>query len=108
MSLYERVKRQRDAFVATFKRGYWRTSAGTLSDQALDTLAILRPFCRADSSCIQFGKDGRFDTHLTAAIEGRREVWLEICRVINLGDADLLQLQRHEETHATRNDDDNG
>lgn len=105
MSLYEQVKRKRDAFVATFTRGYWRTPAGTLSDQALDTLAILRPFCRADSSCIQFGKDGRIDTHLTAAIEGRREVWLEICRVINLGEAELLQLQRHEETHDRHDND---
>lgn len=105
MSLYEQVKRQRDAFIATFKRGYWRTPAGTLSDQALDTLSILRTFCRADSSCIQFGKDGRIDTHLTAAIEGRREVWLEICRVINFSDTDLLKLQRHEESHANRNDD---
>jgi len=61
---------------------------------ALDDLA---EFCRADRSCVIFGKDGRVDTHATAVAEGRREVFLRIQQTLNLTDAQLLKLRHDEE-----------
>ena len=57
----------------------------------------LAEFCRADKSCVVFGKDGRVDTHATAVAEGRREVYLRIQQTLNLTDALLQQLRNNEE-----------
>lgn len=61
---------------------------------ALDDLS---EFCRADRSCVVFGKDGRVDTHATAVAEGRREVFLRIQQMLNLTDAQLNKLRNDEE-----------
>lgn len=60
-------------------------------------LADLREFCRADSSCVIVGKDGRIDTHATVLAEGRREVWLRIVETLNLSDETLLKLKELED-----------
>ena len=72
-----------------------------LSRAAQRVLADLRGFCRADTSCVVFGKDGRVDTHATAVLEGRREVWLKIVQTLNISDAQLVRLMNA----GTGNDD---
>ena len=56
-------------------------------------LADLREFCRADTSCVVVGKDGKIDTHATLLAEGRREVFLRIQQMLNLSDEELIRLQ---------------
>jgi hypothetical protein len=97
MSVFRRVLQQRDAFRAAFWRGLWRHDSGVPTDHTKEVLNALRAFCRADTSCVQFDKQGRIDTHSTAVCEGRREVWLEILRVLNLSDAELLAIQGRED-----------
>lgn len=67
--------------------------------QANPILDELREFCRADTSCIVVGRDGRVDTHATAVCEGRREVFLKIQQILSLTDEQLhaLKGENHEE-----------
>lgn len=89
-SVYLKYWNLRAAFRALFARKP-DTKAGFL---ALEDLA---EFCRADRSCVQFGKDGRVDTHATAVAEGRREVYLRILQTLNLTDTQLLKLRTDDE-----------
>ena len=93
MTVFRRYLRLRDGFRAAFWQGLWRKDDGTPSDNTRVVMNELREFCRAEASCVQFGKDGRVDTHLTAVIEGRREVWLRIVALLNLTDEQLFKLQ---------------
>ena len=93
MSIYRRYYQLREAFRATFWRGLWKQESGHPTEYTRDVLNELREFCRADASCVQFSKDGRVDTHLTAVIEGRREVWLKLCALLSLSESDLLKLR---------------
>lgn len=61
--------------------------------QAQPILDELREFCRADTSCVIIGRDGRVDTHATAVAEGRREVWLKITQIMTLTDEQLNALK---------------
>lgn len=88
MSAYLRFLNMRKAFRALVGGD---VNAGRL---ALDDLS---EFCRADRSCVVFGKDGRVDTHATAVAEGRREVFLRIQQMLNLTDAQLNKLRNDEE-----------
>lgn len=88
MSQYLRFFHLRKAFRALVGGNI---NAGRL---ALDDLS---EFCRADRSCVVFGKDGRVDTHATAVAEGRREVFLRIQQMLNLTDAQLNKLRNDEE-----------
>lgn len=97
MSLFQDIWGKRDAFRAAFWRDKWRNADGSASPNTKAVLNTLRPFCRADTSCVQFAKDGHIDTHLTAVMEGRREVFLEICRVLNLSDRELLAIKGNED-----------
>lgn len=56
----------------------------------------LREFCRADTTCVVFGKDGQYDTHATAVAQGRREVWLRIQSILNLSDEALNRMKEIE------------
>jgi len=82
MSLFEKFWNKRKAYRAAF---------GNRDGQVV--LADLREFCRADSSCVVVGKDGKIDTHATVLAEGRREVWLRITETLNLSDDQLLKLK---------------
>jgi hypothetical protein len=88
MSTYLRFHNLRKAFRALVGGDI---NAGQL---ALDDLS---EFCRADRSCVIFGKDGRVDTHATAVAEGRREVFLRIQQMLNLTDSQLNKLRIEEE-----------
>lgn len=85
-SLYATYRNLRAAFRAAFGREEWRDAAGELTPAARGVLAELHGFCRANAST--FDPDPR--TH--ALLEGRREVWLRICALIHLTDAELLRL----------------
>lgn len=67
--------------------------------QAKPILDELREFCRADTSCIVIGRDGRVDTHATAVAEGRREVWLKITQILNLTDEQINALKGDNHEH---------
>jgi hypothetical protein len=56
----------------------------------------LREFCRADSSCSTFDRNGTYDTHASAILEGRREVWLRITSILNLSDEALNRMKELE------------
>lgn len=73
------------------RRNYYRTAFG--GEAGLRVLADLREFCRADSSCVIVGKDGKIDTYATMLAEGRREVFLRITETLNLTDEQLLKLK---------------
>lgn len=97
MSIFADIWGKRDAFRAVFWRDQWRDEEGAPSGNTKAVLNTLRPFCRADTSCVQFDKEGRIDTHLTAVMEGRREVFLEIVKVLNLSDRELLAIKGNED-----------
>jgi len=80
----------REHYRALFRLG------NTREDHVRAVVNDLRDFCRADSSCVVIGKDGRVDTHATAVAEGRREVFLRITQTLNLSDADLQRLKEQE------------
>jgi hypothetical protein len=67
--------------------------------QARPILDELREFCRADTSCVIFGRDGRVDTHATAVCEGRREVFLKITQILNLTDEQINALKGNDHDH---------
>jgi hypothetical protein len=67
--------------------------------QARPILDELREFCRADTSCIVIGRDGRVDTHATAVAEGRREVWLKITQILTLTDEQINALKGDDHDH---------
>jgi hypothetical protein len=75
------------------KRNAYRTAFGEKA--GMHVLADLREFCRADSSCVVVGKDGKIDTHATLLAEGRREVWLRITETLQLTDEQLLKLKEN-------------
>lgn len=81
----------REAFRAIFQRGESRVD-GELDPKVGIVLRRLGKFCRADKSCVQFGKDGRVDPLLSAVVEGRREAFLEIVRVLKVTDTELMKL----------------
>ncbi len=90
MSLYLKFWNLRESFRAVFRTERPAPKHG----QAL--LDDLRDFCRADTSCIVIGKDGRVDTHATAVCEGRREVYLRIMQTLNLSDETLHKMKEQE------------
>ena len=55
----------------------------------VEVLGHLARFCYATESTV---KD---DTVSSAVAQGRREVWLEIQRYLNLQDAELAEIDRH-------------
>lgn len=77
------------------RRNSYRQAFG--GEHGRRVLADLREFCRADTSCVVVGKDGRIDTHATVLAEGRREVWLRIVETLNLSDEALLKLKEIED-----------
>lgn len=92
MTIFRKYLNLRDAFTNAFKLGNWRNQ-GVLTGDAERVLSELREFCRADTPCATFDKNGHYDTHATAVLQGRREVWLRITRHINLTDDELLKLR---------------
>jgi hypothetical protein len=90
MSQYLRFWNLRAAYRAVFRLGSRKPAPVTA------LLDDLRDFCRADTSCIVIGKDGRVDTHATAVAEGRREVYLRIMQTMNLSDDLLMEMKENE------------
>lgn len=97
MTPFRKVWAVRDAFRAAFRGGLWRNAAGNPSDNTREVFEALRRFCNADTSCVKFDRDNRIDPLATVKAEGRREVFIEICRVLNLTDTELLALQQRED-----------
>lgn len=78
----------------SFRNIFWK---GEKRDDDVKALIDnLREFCRADTSCVVFGPDGRVDTHATAIAEGRREVYLRIVQTLNLSDTDLNKIRERD------------
>lgn len=90
MSLYTKFWNLRESFRAVFRDN----EPAPVHTRAI--LDDLREFCRAETSCIVIGKDGRVDTHATAVAEGRREVYLRIMQTLNLSDAVLHTMKEQE------------
>lgn len=74
-----------------FRNVFWRGSRAEPDVAAI--LADLRQFCRADTPCVYFDKEGRIDTHMTALLEGRREVFLRIVSTLQLSDTELQKMK---------------
>lgn len=91
MSLYLKFWNLRESFRKAFQRDEQPKPAAFVP-----ILDDLREFCRADSTCIVIGKDGRVDTHATAVAEGRHEVYLRIMQTLNLSDETLQKLKEQE------------
>lgn len=90
MSQFSKYFNLRKAYRAVFHDGSkdHKDLAGLLGN--------LREFCRADTSCVVFGPDGRVDTHATAIVEGRRETYLRIIQTLNLSDSDLNKIREQD------------
>lgn len=88
-SEYLRWWNLREAYRAVFRGKPTRPQIDTL-------LADLSEFCRANTSCVVVGKDGHIDTHATALVEGRREVFLRIQATLNISDEQLLSMKEME------------
>jgi hypothetical protein len=86
-SEYLRWWNVREAYRAVFQR------AKPKRDHINTLMADLAEFCRANTSCVVVGKDGHIDTHATALVEGRREVFLRIQATLNITDEQLLQMK---------------
>lgn len=82
MTLFQRLWNRRNNYRQVFG-----------GNPGMHVLADLREFCRADTSCVVVGKDGKIDTHATVLAEGRREVWLRIMEILQLDDDTLLKLK---------------
>lgn len=58
-----------------------------------NVLTYLAPFCRAAETCVAIEKKGApIDVHRTMVLEGRREVFLEIQKFLNLTPEHLFLL----------------
>lgn len=90
MTLFEQMWRLRESFRACFRLGRW-FNGGRLSDDGARVLRSLAQFCYANTSTFDT------DPRLHAKLEGRREVWLEIQRVLDLDDLALLRLKESED-----------
>lgn len=87
MTLYEKFRNLRDAFVACFERGEWFTDQQTLTVHAQRVMFELKEFCRANETTFDV------DARVHALKEGRRETLLRIQHYLNLSDIDLMKLQ---------------
>ena len=82
MDIIEKVMR----FLITRKQAYQGTfNLNDFGNQMV--LADLMVFCRGNESCVIPG-----DTHTTAVLEGRREVWLRIQNHLHLTPDQMYQL----------------
>jgi len=70
-------------FLFARQHAYRTTFRGPLAERVLRDLA---QFCRANETTFHD------DPRLHALLEGRREVWLRICRHLDLGADDLLRI----------------
>lgn len=79
-----------------YRQVFWRKEVhgeeGNLTPEAKRVLKELSLFCRADRSCVVFDKQGQVDTHATAVLEGRREVWLKIVQTLHITDQQLTEV----------------
>lgn len=81
------IFRRRNSYRAVFRPG------GEIGVAANIVLADLKKFCRGDrSTMIVSMVTQRVDTHASANLEGRREVWLRIMHHLNISDADLFAI----------------
>lgn len=71
--------------------------AGELTADAKRLLHAMSLFCHANESCVVVGKDGHVDTHATLLAEGRREVFIEMRRAMNVTDEELFALRDPDE-----------
>ena len=70
--------------------------AGELTPDARRFLNAMAKFCYADQSCA-IVSNGRIDTHATLLAEGRREVFIEMRRAMNITDEELMALRDPDE-----------
>lgn len=78
-------------FVFRKRAQAWRDAIkpnGTLTQSGETILSDLRQFCRGDTSTHIPG-----DTHSSANLEGRREVWLRICTYLHMSEEDIFNLR---------------
>jgi hypothetical protein len=75
----EEIIRQADH---QLQQAYKAIFAGNAAAREI-VLQDLRNFCLGDRSCIVRGPAG-IDLHATIAASGRREVWLRLCKALEL------------------------
>lgn len=97
MTKYLRAWNLREAFRRVLGGLAHRNDEGALTPDARRFLVAMRRFCYADRSCAQFDKAGKYDTHATAIAEGRREVFIEMQRVMKVTDDELFALRDPDE-----------
>lgn len=73
--------------------GEARNDDGTPTVHAGRVLSDLREFCRFREPCYTVDKTGKYDTHMTAVLQGRREVLLRIQHLLDLDDETLLKMR---------------
>lgn len=72
------VKKADDQLVAAYRA----TFAGNLAAQDL-VLEDLRNYCLGDRTCVVRGPAG-IDVNATLVASGRREVWLRLCKALDI------------------------
>jgi hypothetical protein len=92
---FRRILGRRQAYRALFRLDEQGRPQG---EDAQRVLADLRRFCRADQPTIVVNPITRsVDPVAMALAEGRREVWLRLQAHLRMSDADIAQLQDHNE-----------
>lgn len=78
---------------------------GEIKKEYTYALNDLRRFCYADKSCLFVNKHNEVDPLKTAALEGRREVWMYLSQILNLTDdqLNLIYLNQLQEEQNARN-----
>jgi hypothetical protein len=97
LNTFVRMWNLREAFRRVVRReDKVHDDTGALTPDARRFLSRMRSFCYADRSCVIIGPTG-YDTHATAVAEGRREVFIELQRVMNVSDEQLFALKDPDE-----------
>jgi hypothetical protein len=88
MNGLELVRRRLSSKHRAFVRTFLDANGDPQGDAAL-VLSHLQAFCRGDRTSIAVAVDGHIDAYATCVAEGRREVWLEIQKLLNLDEGRL-------------------
>lgn len=93
MSISERIAR-RVRMLFGLRNAYRRTFSGRDGEIVLADLA---KFCRVGSSSVATSRvTGTVDTHATMLVEGRREAFFHIAKVLRMTDEQINQIMERE------------
>lgn len=97
MTPFIRAWRLREAFRRIMAGESPRDKRGELTQDARRFMWQLAAFCGWSEPCIATDNTQAVDTHQTIRLLGRREVFLEIRRAMNITDEELLALKDPDE-----------